>query len=397
MIERVGDLAAFAALRRDWDRLYDASGVSNPFLTHDWIAAWLAHMAHGEGVVLVHRPRSGAPLDSGILLTTEHSGRWCVPTEHIYRQDVLCRRGMDTPLRPFLFYIASHEWQIWRVMLHRCHDTPGLRAEIDRTLGPLRFLCLPHDKTIPSHVIDVGQPFAVYLASRPGKVRQELNRKARQFDKSVPGARVHEVDLLAGHPSGQHPAQVAGEAVRIIEEVEADSWKADAGTAIISSDRELAFYKAVLTIRNPRTRGRLFVLEGDAGPMAFVLGIQHDDVFYALKTSFRADQAKRSPGQVLFFRIIEELCDREPATRSLELLGMDSRWKRELASSARIERTFEIIRPDPAGLAFALTKKKALPALRAAAARDPRVARLLQLARNIRHRLQPSVEEKPQP
>ena len=96
-----------------------------------------------------------------------------------------------------------------------------------------------------------------------------------------------------------------------------------------------------------------------------MLGVQHDDTFYALKTSYAEEFAALSPGQVLFQALIERCCDEEPGIARIELLGTDSRWKRELATESRAECRYEVLRPSPAGVARAVAKRYAVPLLRA--------------------------------
>lgn len=376
MIERIDTLRGFRAIRAEWEALYTASGVSNVFLTHAWLEAWIADIAEGF-VVLVSRPHRGAAMDAGVIFATHEPRAWCYVVEHSYRPGVLCRPDAGVPLRQFLLYIAAHEWhRVRRVILARCPDTEEFRAELGRTLGPLE-ICVVPGMDLASRIIETKQSYEEYLTSRPAKVRQELKRKIRQLDKKLPQAEVRELPASAG---------TAG-ALEVIAAVEADSWKADAQTAIICSDREKHFYGRLFALESPTMRGRLFYLRGADKPIAYVHGVEHDGVFYALKTSYRADHASLAPGQVLFGHLIEHFCDREPGVRAMELLGNDSRWKRELATTARHERTFEVLRPDPLGLTYALGKKYLAPLKSQSTATYPALSRMWQQARALRQRV----------
>ena len=382
MIERVVDAAGFARLRTDWDALYAASGESNPFLTWEWLALWTAHLGERGFVAMLHRPRRGAPADAAVVFDGAHGDRWCSVSEHSYRAGVLHLPDVRAPLRPFLVHALGHARNVRRVCLHRSPDTAEFRSELDAALGPLRFLAVDRE-SVASRLVDLPATYDAYLASRDKKVRSELRRKDRQLAAELPGAKLVELPASAGG---------AG-ALALVTHVEADSWKAESATAIVSNPREREFYAAVFQLATPRTRGRLFSLDGAAGPIAFVIGVQHDDVFYALKTSYRQDHQQLSPGQVLFARLIERFCQAGSGVRQIELLGVDQRWKRELATAHRDERTLEIHRPDPRGLVTALAYASA-PHLRAAAAHDPRVARVLALAKRVHARIRPSpIEE----
>jgi CelD/BcsL family acetyltransferase involved in cellulose biosynthesis len=379
VIERADDLRGFARLREAWDALYAASGASNPFVTWEWLDTWTRHLGERGFVALLHRPRRDAPADAAVLFDASQPDRWCSVSEHSYRAGVLHLPGIRAPLRPFLLHALARARHVRRVCLHRAEDTPVLRADLDAALGPFRFLAVEREQ-VASRLIDLSPSYEAYLAARDKKVRSELRRKDRQ---------------LAGAALTELPTDAGGAAaLALIARVEEDSWKAAEATAIASSAREQAFYAAVFQLATPRTRGRLFALEGAAGPIAFVIGVQHDDVFYALKTSYRLDHQQLSPGQVLFGRLVERFSTPSSGVHHLELLGVDQRWKRELATRHRDERTLEIHRPDPRGLVTALAYTSA-PHLRAAAARDPRVARLVDLAKRARARIRPTPQETP--
>ena len=346
MIQRVTTSAEFHALRDEWDALYGDSGESNLFLTHEWLDAWVSCMER-DFAVLCRRARPDGPLEAAAIFTTDHRDRWCFLSEQSYRPAVLALPHVDTPLRAFLVHIFLTEPFVWRVMLHSCEDIPVIRRELDHTMGPLRFLCLSDDESMPMHIVATDTSFADYLASRPGKVRQELRRKLRQIDRKLPGVEFAELSS----------ASVGGaRAVDMIAQIEEHSWKADAHTAVISHQRDRNFYARVFEIATARSRGRLFYLATPDGPIAYVLGVQHDGVFYALKTSYDANYKRHAPGQVLFGHLIRRFCEREPGVRTIELLGRDSRWKRELATSTRQERNFELLRPDPVGVAYAVAQ-----------------------------------------
>ncbi len=382
MIERITTAAEFRALRGEWEQLYCDCRSSNVFLTHAWLSAWTTHMA-GSFAVLCRRPRPGAPLDAAAIFATDHHNRWCYVTEHSYLPGILCAPdGEAEALRAFLLYIFSHEPLVWRVVLHRCLSTADFHRMLDRALGALRFLWVPRGAVVPSRIIDTAVSFDDYLAQRPSKVRQEIRRKRRRIVQQIPGVTFAELP----------PTASSADALDIVAHVEEDSWKRSADTAIISHRRERDFYSAVFELGHNNNdngdsggpRGRLFSLTDDSGAIAYVLGVEYQRVFFALKTSYRADHARHAPGQVLFFDLIEHFCQSEQQLDAIELLGTDSRWKRELATRTREEHTFEIMRPGAIGLPYTVAQGYLRPKMREAAARDPHMARLWQLAKRIK-------------
>ncbi|WP_428263351.1 GNAT family N-acetyltransferase [Haliangium sp.] len=378
MFERVNTIEAFRALRGEWQELYRAAGVSNPFLSYDWIEPWLAYLSR-RFAVLYWRDQPGGPIVAAGVFTTEQAGRWCFISEHNYHPGLLVRVDAASPphmyLRRFLIHIFTREPLVWHMILHRSVDDAAVRAMVARGLGPLRFLCTESPRVVPEYIVDTAASFDEYLTDRPGKVRKELRRKLRRVERELPEVRFTEL-----------PADAGGQAaLDIIARVEEDSWKSGTHTAIISHRRERDFYSAVFEIAGERSRGRLFSLSDAGGALAYVIGVQHDRTFYALKTSYRADHARYAPGQVLFAYLIRHLCESD--VDNLELLGTDARWKRELATRSRAVRTFKFMRPDPIGLGYVLAEGHLRPAIRSAAERDPRVARLWDLAKRAKRGL----------
>ncbi|MFW5740984.1 MAG: GNAT family N-acetyltransferase [Myxococcota bacterium] len=82
-----------------------------------------------------------------------------------------------------------------------------------------------------------------------------------------------------------------------------------------------------------RNRLRLHLLYLNGKPAAHVIGIRHRDAFYALKTSYDLGFRHLSPGLVMLDHALRSAC--EEGCTSFELLGMESRWKHELANAMR--------------------------------------------------------------
>lgn len=338
MIRRLSSLEQLRAFRPAWEALYARSGLSNLFLTPEWLLNWYQHWSPKHLAVFVRHDRADQLPDALLPLYRKDEG-WSLPDAHSYRAGMLSKRA--TPLAWREMTRAAFALPgCGCIRLWRCPDEPPFLTPLEEGMGMRRMFLLPREGHV-SHVIDTAQASSVYLASRRSKVRQELRRK----DKALASARCN-----PGLTVFDQPGQV-DDGLAILETIERASWKADSGTAIVSDESELAFYRDVFRIRTARSRGRLFVLAGASGPLAHLLGVQHDGVFYALKTSYRQEDAALSPGQVLFLRVVQRLCDEEPGVTSVELLGKDSRWKRELATSTRDERTFEMLRPSRRALA----------------------------------------------
>ncbi|MEZ4268705.1 MAG: GNAT family N-acetyltransferase [Myxococcota bacterium] len=348
----------FGALRAEWGALALASGGDNIFGTHSLLSRWLAHFGTPEHRLLLHR-RAGR-LTIGALVRTTPRGL----TVERYALEVpplVADRTERAPFGPLLDGLARRG-DVDELVLYRLPATPATRRALTSAAAG-RFAVLARDPE-SAHRIDLAQPFSAWLHSRPKKVRAELRRKACKLGRELPAA---ELRLLHGRAAG----------LAAIEEVERDGWKDQAGTAIISTDAERGFYGDLLDL----PEARLYLLDSGTAPLAYALCLAHRGRLYALKSSYAAAHAALSPGVVLFHRLLEHLAGTDPTLHTLELLGSDARWKRELASRSPQLCTWQLLRTSPRRQIYAeayrlMTARPRLHALvvraRAAAARSRR-------------------------
>lgn len=201
---------------------------------------------------------------------------------------------------------------------------------------------------------------ADYLGTRPSDVRSELHRKRRKIENALPGVRLSAYD-------GSSDVE---EVFLKIADIERDSWKLNARTAIICSPDETGFYKGVLSFNEVNSRGRAFFLEHEGTPLAFVIGVVHGQRFYALKTSYKKQFSSLSPGQVLFYRLIEHFIN-GGGVREIELLGSDARWKQELATRERRLVNIELLEKSLSSAVYIFARRRVLPFLRNIVKKSP--------------------------
>lgn len=333
-----------------YDRLYADAAPDNLFLTRAWLSLRLAHFDGARGRVLAHVDDRGL---AAVLVLAEHDGSWQSPTEHTYLPGVLARPDVVQPHQPFMRHLYARN--VRRIELCAHPDDDAFRATLNAAIDG-SYLSVSRQSGC-TRTIAVNQTFEEYLSSRPGKVRSELRRKARKLDKEAG-------PVVLRCYSG---AAERDEALALCEQIESESWKADAHSAIISSPEERAFYRAVYELDAPDVRGQLYALEARGESVAYALGVRHGTRFYALKTSYRASSAKLAPGVVLFFHVTEALCA-DDAIAAIELLGMDSRWKREIASREHPTCTYELHRDDLLGRGVVFAHERVKPAVQRAAA-----------------------------
>ena len=334
-------LDEFRSLQASWDALAGAADPGHPFATHAWLVNWLAAFGEAEHrVTVAHR---GEALVGGFASALE--GATLSPLEqHTYRSAPLAQ-GPDG-LTELLSRFAQAG--IREVRLHE-RQAPEVRKALERAAAN-EFLVLEKDPWVMRRIA-VAAELEGFLAGRDAKVRSELRRKYRRFAEKFPSAALRVVhrderDVASG----------------LVEQVERDSWKFEAGSAIANSPRELQFYRGVLGL--PETSGRPMVfalLDGDV-PLATMIGLRYGRTFYALKTSYKEEHAPLSPGLVLLCRVLSHLGG-EGQVSTVELLGRDSRWKREVATESETYCVYQLMRRDTAARLYAFARARVRPLL----------------------------------
>ena len=337
MIEQL-TAEAFAAIELEWDALNPSGSL---FSSHSWIRTWLEHYGRDEHVVLVHR--EGGILQAGTLFRV-NGGTYGQFLEETPWPWIAARPEIANPYAAFLDYLR-HQEHVKKVVI--VHAPAKLQAGLEAMAG---YTCLTSFAR-NSRAMDVSGSFAEYEKALKKRVRHNLHRNDRRLLAELPSAK-----LVRHHEPN--------EAFDIIATVELDSWKEHEHTAIISSQTDSEFYRALLALERPDMSPRVYSLDTDEGPIAYLLGILYRGVLYALKTSYRETYAGLSPGSVLHFWTMRELCAEEPNVKRLELLGNDSPRKRHLANSNRELYDYVILKNTLPNRAFAFLWTRVRPAVK---------------------------------
>jgi CelD/BcsL family acetyltransferase involved in cellulose biosynthesis len=342
LIRLIHSVRAFDAVGPDWDELYRRRDVTNLFVTHRWLRNWVDCFAPSFAAVI---DRSAAGIDAGLVVHRDRTG-WRALGDHSYRPDVLTLQARDAAMAPML-----------RALERRARGPvifEGMARDICEALSAGRLMTVAR---FPRELraVDTTGTYDDYLAARPKKVRAELRRKRRKLEREVDGIELR----IWREPAAMDRAFAA------VLEVESDSWKDGAATSIASSDNERRFYRGVLDLFGPDTEPRVYALVSGDTAIAFVLGVAHREIFYALKCSYRSEYAPHSPGGNVFSHVIEDICP-DPALERIELLGTDARWKREMADIADPVSLLEVRRQSLGALLRGVEMEHLRPRLKTA-------------------------------
>jgi CelD/BcsL family acetyltransferase involved in cellulose biosynthesis len=314
-IEWLNEPERFARLGAEWERMLPAD--ARPFDCHDWYVAWHGAFAGDDGL-RVCLAWDGERLE-GALPLLERSRRSLAAMANVhtpvFRPVGRSAAGVEAVVEAALAAGTGHV------------ELPALPAG-DPSVAVLDEAATAAGRrhvVSPQHVSPIVELTGSYEEWREAS-KPRWGAPLERFRRKM--ARDHEAELSIVEPAVDLEAELArGFAV------EASGWKGEEGTAILSDERTLAFYREVA--RRFADRGELrlsrIVLDGEWA--AFDLCLLHRDRLYLLKTGFDERFRKLAPGLVMRLSIVERCF--ELGLEAHELLGDESEWKRKFATAER--------------------------------------------------------------
>jgi CelD/BcsL family acetyltransferase involved in cellulose biosynthesis len=118
-----------------------------------------------------------------------------------------------------------------------------------------------------------------------------------------------------------------------IREIEEDSWKISAGSAITSQEFQWQFYSRYAPLAAAKGTLRIPVLFLDNEPLAYDYALLDGGVYYLLKTSYKQKWHELYPGFVLRKLLVEWAYSQKAL--EIDFLGKDEEWKLKWTDSVR--------------------------------------------------------------
>ncbi len=178
-------------------------------------------------------------------------------------------------------------------------------------------------QSVASPVVRIEGTWEAYLAGRAAHVRSALRRKRKKLGQ-------------AGQLHLECTSGVAGwrAAFADVLRVERRSWKHAAGSSLTARPQVGAFYERLTRVLAERGWLRLYLLYLDGEPIAHLCAASFRGELWGLMPSYVEDLRQLSPGIVLATLVLQQAFERREES-CFDLLGIESRWKRELANGER--------------------------------------------------------------
>jgi CelD/BcsL family acetyltransferase involved in cellulose biosynthesis len=296
----------FERIAPEWDEL--ASRVAAPpFLRPGWFDAWWRAFGHGRLQLLVARKDDRlvavAPFRRGwattAALANVHSPRFALLAEDAAAERALVEWLFEPkPLHTSLCYVEA--------------EAPGTVAieRVARSRGRTLFAA----SIQRSPYLQIDGDWERFERGLSAKFVADLRRRRRAVEREG------ELSLDVGDGTVRLH-ELLDEAFR----VEPSGWKAQRGTAIVSSPRTRRFYTELAEWAGAAGYLRLAFLRLDGRPLAFEYALEGGGAWYFLKGGVEPDAKRFAPGKLLAHAMIRRAF--ESGLHSFEFLGADELWK----------------------------------------------------------------------
>jgi CelD/BcsL family acetyltransferase involved in cellulose biosynthesis len=326
----VADLRAAASA---WDDLWQRSDVALPLLRAELLARWLVDFhpqADFHALVVADQSRWIAALP----LVSCRVG-WVIPAAGLPCNpwascgDLLCDAmapDVDVAMDLLVAAAALLPWHLlwlddaaldaphWQAMLRAC-TRAGITAHC-------------HQRYLVGRV-EINQSWDAYQKRLAKNHRQAMNRAAKRL--AIEG------NLQFETLRDVQPSNVENW-LREAFEIEDLGWKGRSGTSVLRTPGMFGFFADQARQLAAWGQLELSALRLDGRMIAFMYGFRAKDVCFAQKISYDPRFAAFSPGQLLFYRILEQF-HRDGRPRALDFMGPMTqslaRWRPETYAIGR--------------------------------------------------------------
>lgn len=358
-VEVIRTTEQLAKLGPMWDDLVTRAGVSHPFVTHTWVQTWWECFGGGADLMTLVLQEEGKPIAIAPLqrVTERLYGRAhrCVrflANDHTPRCDFVVAAKPEESYAAICKFLMNEDAG-WDVLQLRDvpADSPTLR-ELTTHAAQYGFLSGTR-RAANSPCLPTTSAWGEFMETLPPKRRWFLRNRMKRLAKS---GRVSLETVTGG-------ADLPG-ALEDGFRLEAAAWKGKAGTAIECDATLRRFYTLLAQRAAERGWLRLQFLKLDEKRIAFAYCLAYADRMYLLKPGFDPEFAAFSPGNLLFYLVLEE-CHSSRIV-AYDFLGYEDHWKRQWANQSIAHSTLFLYAKQPLTRLDHYTRFALIPRLRRA-------------------------------
>jgi len=231
--------------------------------------------------------------------------------------------GEEGVVEAFLEYVnGNYQWDILK--LYGCLESEICRKTISWAKNTGRKFSIKANPGSPFLKLD--RPLDQILAGKSANFRANIKRKERKLKEAG--------DLTLDKYTNVGEVEMA---IDQICEIEKESWKHKAGTAITSVKRQELFFRGLALRAAEQGWLRIYFLSLDRVPVAHEFALVYEGVYYMMKTSYKESFGNLSPGVVIQWLTIKDAFSM--GLREYDFLGASETYKLEWADGVREHNT----------------------------------------------------------
>lgn len=320
-IEEFTNVNKLPELTEAWRKILDVSKCDNLFLTYEWITVWLNHFWKDKPILFLLIKNDKDPIGLAPLLVDGEKEVLVFPVNgHSYRPDLILGGDHEEMLKILFSHLRDRfrrvNLSLYKVELDSClvKILPNVAREC-RVVPVFK-------KVSSSPFLTISTDWQSFLKSKSKHFREEQKRKVNKMTKTG------QLDFV----KISNPGQVH-KTMRDILIIERNSWKEKEGASFTAGPGLQEFYSEVAEVFAKQQCLCTYLLYLNSVPVAHLFGIAYGNRYYALKTSYDESYKELSPGVVLFNYALQDIF--QSNLKEFDFLGVESRWKNEIASGTR--------------------------------------------------------------
>lgn len=331
-IEEFNSWESLTAYRQQWNDLVDQQQLG-PAHEFSWLeTVWNVNRANRELLVILFSDSDGVAGIASFVKETEKRRGLLVQIlkplawfHSLHGTQLIFARDPQLLLNTLFEYLNKkhNDWVLWFTQYKRGEEQESMFASALQQRGypfeshaGVRSPYLRIEETWDEKMKTLQPRFRTALRSREKRLREKGPFELRFLDSAD--------EWQAG--------------LDAIREIEGDSWKVAAGSAITVQDFQWRFYCRYAPLAAKCGTLRIPVLYLDGEPLAYDYAIYDRGIYYLLKTSYRQKWQEMYPGFVLR-KLMVEWAYSQCATE-IDFLGKDEDWKMKWTSTVREHTEF---------------------------------------------------------
>jgi CelD/BcsL family acetyltransferase involved in cellulose biosynthesis len=320
-IEEITNVNKLPELEEVWKKILDLSKCKNLFLTYEWITVWLSHFWKDKPILFLLIKNEKGPVGLAPLLVDREKEALVFPVNgHTYRPNFIFGGDHEELLKGIFAHLRERAGRA-----NLCLYEVELDSFLAKTLPNIARECrivTVFKKVSSSPFLGINTDWESFLRSKSKHFREEQKRKINKMRKTG------QVDFVkVSNPDEIHKV------MQDILSIERNSWKEKEGTSFTAVPGLQEFYLDVAETFARKHCLCTYLVYLNSVPIAHLFGIAYENRYYALKTSYDESYKELSPGVFLFTHALQDIF--QSSLKELDFLGVESRWKNEIASDTR--------------------------------------------------------------